>query len=504
MWGQHVTLADEGQSTSIDLTPAVRSLLHREPRARQRPVDVWQRHYLRLVVLVDLAVIMGSALLALHIRFGDTNSAVSGLSYAMLSVILVPVWMASLLIARAYETRFMGTGADEFKRVTAASLRLMAVVAVVAYTFKLDLARGYVAIALPIGTVFLLLGRYGQRRWLHARRRRGQYMRRVIVVGGVDGIHDLASQLSADPYVGYALVGACLPVPSEAFALPEVPVLGSLTQVMQAVKEANADTVAVAAGPGMSPAVLRRLSWEIEGTGIDLVVAPALLDVAGPRISVRPVAGLPLLHVEEPELSGVRQLMKALVEWTFATLAFVLISPILLILAVAVRLDSNGAPLFRQTRVGKHGREFTVYKMRTMRADAESLLESLREQNEVADGLLFKIREDPRITRVGRFLRKYSLDELPQLWNVVRGDMALVGPRPPLPGEVAQYGAEVARRLLVRPGITGLWQVSGRSNLSWDDSVRLDLYYVENWSLALDAMIVWKTVFAIFRTEGAY
>jgi exopolysaccharide biosynthesis polyprenyl glycosylphosphotransferase len=329
-------------------------------------------------------------------------------------------------------------------------------------------------------------------------------MRRVLVVGGVDGIHDLAEQLNDDPYVGYTLVGACLPVPSEGFALPEVPVLGSLTQVMEAVDEAGADTVAVATGPGMSPAVLRRLSWEIEGTGIDLVVAPALLDVAGPRISVRPVAGLPLLHVEEPELSGVRQVMKTFVEWMFATIAFLLILPLLVVLAIVIRIDSQGAPVFRQTRVGKHGREFTVYKLRTMRADAESLLESLREQNEAADGLLFKIREDPRVTRVGRALRRWSIDELPQLWNVVRGDMALVGPRPPLPGEVAQYGPEVARRLLVRPGITGLWQVSGRSNLSWDDSVRLDLYYVEKWSLALDAMIVWKTVFAIFRKEGAY
>jgi exopolysaccharide biosynthesis polyprenyl glycosylphosphotransferase len=499
-----VTLADEGQSTSVDGAPAALSVLRRESRDRRRGVDVWQRHYLRLVVLVDLAIILASTLLALHLRFGDTDRSVSGLSYAMLSILLVPVWLATLLVTRAYEMRFMGTGADEFKRVSSGSLRLMAVMAVVAYTFKLDLARGYVAVALPVGTILLLVGRYGSRRWLHARRRRGEYLRRVIVVGGVDGIHDLAAQLNDFPYVGYTLVGACLPTPSEAFALPEVPVLGSLTQVMQAVEEANADTVAVAAGPGMSPAVLRRLSWEIEGTGIDLVVAPALLDVAGPRISVRPVAGLPLLHVEEPELSGVRQLMKAIVEWIFATVAFLLLAPVLVGLAILVRLDSHGAPLFRQTRVGKHGREFTVYKMRTMRADAESLLESLREQNEAADGLLFKMREDPRITRVGRFLRKWSLDELPQLWNVVRGDMALVGPRPPLPGEVAQYGAEVARRLLVRPGITGLWQVSGRSNLSWDDSVRLDLYYVENWSLALDAMIVWKTVFAIFRREGAY
>jgi exopolysaccharide biosynthesis polyprenyl glycosylphosphotransferase len=499
-----VTLADESRSAAEDLTRDVRTLLQRAPRERARPSDIWQRRYLRLVIALDAAVILGSALLALYLRFGDTNESVSGLSYVALSILLVPIWFGALVMARAYEMRFMGTGADEFKRVTTGSLRLMAVIAVVAYTFKIDLARGYVAFALPVGTALLLLGRYGQRRWLHFRRRRGDFLRRVIVVGGVDGIHDLAEQLSRHPYTGYKLVGACLPTPSDAFALPEVPVLGSLTQVMDAVDEANADTVAVATGPGMSPAVLRRMSWEIENTGIDLVVAPALLDVAGPRISVRPVAGLPLLHVEEPELSGVRQALKASVEWLFATAAFLLILPFLGLLLLLVRLDSQGAPLFRQIRVGKGGREFTVYKIRTMRADAESLLDSLREQNEAADGLLFKIREDPRVTRVGKYLRRYSLDELPQLWNVVRGDMALVGPRPPLPGEVAQYEHEVARRLLVRPGITGLWQVSGRSNLSWDDSVRLDLYYIENWSLSLDVMIVWKTFFAIFRKDGAY
>jgi exopolysaccharide biosynthesis polyprenyl glycosylphosphotransferase len=504
MWGQRVTLAADSRSVAPDLAPAVRKLLQRATRERIRPVDVWERRYLRVVVLVDFAIILASTLLALHVRFGNADDKVSGLSYPMLSVLLVPVWLGALVIARAYEMRFLGTGADEFKRVSSASLRLMAVVAVVAYTFKIDLARGYVAVALPVGTILLLLGRYAQRRWLHARRRRGEFLRRVIVVGGVEGVRDLAGQLSRDPYVGYALVGACLPTSSEATALPDVPVLGSLTQVLTAVAEVGADTVAVASGPGMSPAVLRRLSWELEGTGVSLVVAPALLDVAGPRISVRPVAGLPLLHVEEPELSGVRQVMKVTVEWVVSTAAFLLVLPLLVLIAVIVRLDSEGAPLFRQTRVGKNGKEFTVYKIRTMRADAESLLDSLREQNESADGLLFKIRKDPRVTRVGGVLRKFSLDELPQLWNVVRGDMALVGPRPPLPGEVAQYGAEVARRLLVRPGITGLWQVSGRSNLSWDDSVRLDLYYVENWSFALDAMIVWKTFFAILRNDGAY
>jgi exopolysaccharide biosynthesis polyprenyl glycosylphosphotransferase len=277
-----------------------------------------------------------------------------------------------------------------------------------------------------------------------------------------------------------------------------------LDDVARAVIDCAADTVAVTAGDGMSPAVLRRLSWQLEGSGVDLVVHPVLLDVVGPRISSRPVPGLPFLHIEEPELSGPRQLLKATVEWTISTIGFIVVLPVLLLLALLIRLDSKGPAFFRQTRVGRRGNEFTVFKLRTMYADAEARLEALREHNDAVDSLLFKMRDDPRVTRIGKLLRRWSLDEVPQLWNVVRGDMALVGPRPPLPSEVSRYDQEVARRLLVRPGITGLWQVSGRSDLSWRESVRLDLYYVENWSLALDAMIVWKTVFAVFRRHGAY
>jgi exopolysaccharide biosynthesis polyprenyl glycosylphosphotransferase len=469
-----------------------------------RNADVWQRRYQALLVGVDFLIVLASTLLALFLRFGDGDQSVRGISYAALSFLLVPVWLAALVCARAYEMRFLGVGEDEYKRIAWASWWLMAVIAVVAYSFKIQFARGYVAIVLPVGTVLLLLGRYGQRKWLHHRRRLGYFQHRVLAVGGRPAIEELAAELASEAYLGLRLVGVCLPTPGRTAAVGGVPVLGSLTQVVHAVSRSGADTVAVTPGPGMSPEALRKLSWELEGTGIDLVVAPALLDIVGPRIATRPVAGLPFLHVEKPELSGPRQLLKSAVEWSFAALAFVLISPVLLILVVAIRLGSPGPPVFHQTRVGQRGREFTVFKLRTMYVDAEQRLESLRESNDAGDGLLFKMRDDPRVTRVGRFLRRWSIDELPQLWNVVRGDMALVGPRPPLPTEVSRYDREVSRRLLVRPGVTGLWQVSGRSDLSWDDSVRLDLYYVENWSLALDALIVWKTVFAVFRRQGAY
>ena len=234
-----------------------------------------------------------------------------------------------------------------------------------------------------------------------------------------------------------------------------------------------------------------------------MVVAPALTDVAGPRIHITPVAGLPLLHVEEPEFTGVRRLFKSVSDRVLALLLYLLLSPLLVLIAIAVRVSSRGPALFRQERVGQDGQTFGLLKFRSMYVDAEARLAALQGSNE-ASGLLFKMRADPRVTPVGRWLRRYSLDELPQLWNVVRGDMALVGPRPPLPSEVAAYESHVRRRLLVRPGITGLWQVSGRSDLSWDDAVRLDLYYVENWSPALDAMILWKTLFAVVRGKGAY
>jgi exopolysaccharide biosynthesis polyprenyl glycosylphosphotransferase len=300
-------------------------------------------------------------------------------------------------------------------------------------------------------------------------------------------------------------VGACLSGGGQQLNVvgEPVPVVGSLSTVTQAMQEVRADTLAVAASPGINGEALRRLSYELEGTGVDLLVAPALTNVAGTRISIRPVAGLPLLHVDEPELTGARKLVKTGFDVSTALILTVLLLPLLLGISLVVGATSRGPVLFKQIRVGRDGDLFCVWKFRTMNHDAEARRAQLEKFNE-HDGVLFKIRDDPRITTVGRFLRKYSLDELPQLVNVLRGDMSLVGPRPPLPSEVEQYEGHAHRRLLVKPGITGLWQVSGRSNLSWEDTVRLDLQYVENWSLGLDLMVLAKTVLTVIRGSGAY
>jgi exopolysaccharide biosynthesis polyprenyl glycosylphosphotransferase len=301
------------------------------------------------------------------------------------------------------------------------------------------------------------------------------------------------------------VVGACLSSGDGARLVGlGVPLLGGLEDVVQAVRVCGADTVAVAAGASVSPARLRRLSWQLEGTDTDLVVAPGLMEVAGPRLHIRPMTGLPLLHVEEPEFAGTRRVVKGVVDRLLATLVFLLVLPLLAVIWAAVRLSSPGPAIFKQVRTGRDGKEFTLLKFRSMYIDAERRRAELEHRNERAEGLLFKIKNDPRVTPVGRFLRRLSLDELPQLINVIQGKMSLVGPRPPLPEEVALYQDDVRRRLLVKPGLTGLWQISGRSDLDWDESVRLDLRYVENWSFTLDLMILWKTMSAVVRGRGAY
>jgi exopolysaccharide biosynthesis polyprenyl glycosylphosphotransferase len=269
------------------------------------------------------------------------------------------------------------------------------------------------------------------------------------------------------------------------------------------VRYADADAVAVVSQPDLSGHALRRLSWALEDRGVELLVSPGIVEVAGPRLSIRPLAGMSLLHLERPMMKGTRRAMKVAFDYCATLVLLMLLGPLMLALALTVRITSRGPALFRQTRVGTDGREFTVYKFRSMVVDAEARLATLAEANE-GNGVLFKIRNDPRVTRIGRILRKYSLDELPQLLNVLRGNMSLVGPRPPLPSEVAGYSPTEVRRLRVRPGMTGLWQVSGRSDLTWEESLRLDLRYVDNWSLALDLSILWRTVRAVTQGSGAY
>jgi exopolysaccharide biosynthesis polyprenyl glycosylphosphotransferase len=357
---------------------------------------------------------------------------------------------------------------------------------------------------MPCVVALDLVARYWLRKRLHRLRAQGGCMRRAVAVGHPKDVEALINELRREPYHGLSVVAVCLAdTGGSEDNLQGVPVHGGLDHVMPAVRQSDADTVAVLACPEMNGVELRKLAWELEKTDTDLCLAPALLDVAGPRTSIRSAAGLPLLYMDHPDLTGIRQAVKSLFDRLAAFSALVVLAPLFLAIAAAIKLGDGGPVLFRQVRVGRNGRPFHVVKFRTMVRNAEQQKALLEKRNE-GNGVLFKIKDDPRVTKAGTWLRRFSLDELPQLINVLVGQMSLVGPRPALPAEAAKYGDYVRRRLAVRPGITGLWQVSGRSDLPWEEAVRLDLRYVENWSFALDLQILWKTWSAVIRGDGAY
>jgi len=470
----------------------------RAGRVLGRPVT-WPRAYRRQVAVADFAVAVTAAVAAIGLRFGMNPSA----KYLVLSLLLPALWLIALRLVGGYEMRFLGTGSDEFRKVLNAGVSLTAGLALISYAVNDELSRVYLVISMPVIVLLDLLVRFALRKRLHWLRTAGLCMSTVVAVGHEAAVADLISELRREPYHGLEVVAACLAGGSAVTEVAGVPVVGDLYETADVVRRCGAGTVAVLSCPEMDGVQLRQLAWELEKTGTDLCVAPALLDVAGPRTTIRPTAGLTLLHVDHPQLSGPRQVLKDLFDRGVAGMALILLSPLMIAVAIAVKLPDSGPALFTQTRVGKDGRPFKIYKFRTMVVDAEKRLAELRAKNE-NDGVLFKMRRDPRITAVGARLRKWSLDELPQLFNVLLGEMSLVGPRPALPDETAQYADHVRRRLVVKPGLTGLWQVSGRSDLSWDESVRLDLRYVENWSLALDLQILWKTVAVILRGSGAY
>ena len=440
-----------------------------------------------------------AAVIAVGLRFGPHPNA----SYLTLSLSLPLLWLIVLRVFGAYERRFLGSGPDEFRRVLNAGLSLTGALALISYAVNNELSRAFLLISMQVIVALDLLARLALRKRLHSLRKRGECMSTVVAVGHETAVSQLISELRREPHHGLSVVAACLAGNPLHGEVDGVPVVGDLDDAASVVRNLNAGTVAVLSCPEMDGVKLRTLAWELEKTGTDLCVAPALLDVAGPRTTVRPTAGLTLLHVDHPQLSGPRQVLKDLFDRCAAACGLLMLSPVLLGIALAIRLSDEGPVLFTQTRVGKGGEPFKIYKFRTMVVDAEARLAEMRDKNE-SDGVLFKIKADPRVTRVGARLRKWSLDELPQLINVLQGEMSLVGPRPALPQEAAKYADHVRRRLVVKPGVTGMWQVNGRSDLSWDESVRLDLRYVENWSFALDLQILWKTISVIFRGSGAY
>ncbi|WP_250443516.1 sugar transferase [Actinotalea sp. C106] len=460
----------------------------------------WERAALRYMLLAVVAdVVLGTAVsitaLTTIVGLDQVTVAagvVTGLGFAL-----------AVAVMRGYELSALGDGPAEFQSVVQGGLLLAAGLMAAAYTTQVAVPRRLVFIAVPTAVLMSCLARYAQRRVLHHRRRRGVGTIRTLVVGDPTQVARLTEELSSSAYHGYQVVGACTPSLDVTLSPAEqhVEVLGAIADVPQVVVDHGVDAVVVA-GSVLRGDALRRLSWALGKARAELLVAPDLVEVVGPRLSLKPTTTLSLLKVEVGA-SKRRMLAKATLDRVLGTALALVAMPLIAGAALAVRVTSPGKAFFRQTRVGIDGREFTMYKLRSMYVDADRRREELLASSD-RDGPMFKMHADPRITPVGRFLRKYSLDELPQLFNIVKGDMSLVGPRPPLVSEVEQYHDAVHRRLHVRPGLTGLWQVSGRADLDWEESVRLDLRYVDNWSVMMDLMILWKTGRAVIGGAGAY
>ncbi|MFI7544411.1 sugar transferase [Actinoplanes sp. NPDC049599] len=466
----------------------------------------WRGRYAQRLCLIDWGVGLVASSSALLLRFGAYSIEPFLWQYLLLTLLFPLAWIAVLALNRAYEPRHLFVGTDEYARVVRSGIGLIAGLAIISFAFDLRLARGYVLIAVPLATVVDLSARYVFRQLLHRSWARGERLHRVILVGHARAVADMTQRLRHESHHGLGIIGACLPPgPGGEVTAGLPPIYGNFDDVAAAVNLSGADTVVVLSCPEIDGAALRRLAWQLERDEIDLIVASTLVDVAGDRTTIRPVDGLPMLHVEHPRLKGSARLVKAAFDRAGALVLLTLSAPLLAVVATLVMFGKGGRgpAVFRQERVGKDGKPFVLYKFRTMVVNAEARLPELRNLNDT-DGELFKLRKDPRVTPVGQFLRRYSLDELPQLVNVLKGDMSLVGPRPPLAREVAGYPADMRRRLVVKPGLTGLWQVSGRSDLSWDESIRLDLTYVENWSLVMDLAILARTVSAVVRSSGAY
>lgn len=468
--------------------------VNRSVRSAQQWASFGRTYRRRALVLDALCAVVVGALVMVPI-FGADLETFGLLALGVVGFVLLTA------LNRGYDLRELGNGPVEFQAVVRGGGLGMILLVTVSYATKAEISRFLVLVGVPSLVLLAAVVRWLHRKLLHRARAQGRAMKRTVVVGHTLAVAGVAADLGRATHHGYEVVGACLPSLDDPAPDPGTPVLGAIADVPQVVVDHAVDIVVVAGGALQGDA-LRRLSWALDRVGAQLIVAPDLVEVQAPRLTLRPTGELSLLELEVgPPRS--RVLAKEVLDRILGAVLLVLASPVILGAALLVRLTSRGPAFYRQKRVGVDGREFTLLKLRSMYVDADARRAELLARNE-SDGVLFKMRHDPRVTPVGRVLRRFSVDELPQLVNVVRGDMSLVGPRPPLQEEVAAYADAVYRRLRVKPGLTGLWQVSGRSDLSWEESVRLDLRYVDNWSLAMDLLILWKTVRAVLGANGAY
>ena len=473
----------------------------------------WEKRYGRKLLITDSAVVVATVFTVQIARFGFTPEELAVrltqetsfmLTYTLVSVVLIIAWLAALAIGDSRDPKIFGSGPSEYKRVVNLTLLTFGVFAIVSYAARAQVGRGFLLFALPVGLVLLLVSRWLWRKRLHRQRKLGRHIYRTLIVGDRAKSAHVAQQIMRDRFVGFGLVGAVTSRGSHTELAPGLDVVASYDELLGTIDAMKIDAVIMTSADAINPTRKREIGWELESRKVDLVVASALTDIAGPRIHIRQVADMPLIHVDYPSFTGRKYFSKRMFDLISSSLLILLLSPLMLVVAVAVKTTSRGPIFYNQERVGLRGKHFPMFKFRSMVQNADDQLQSLLDQQGTADKPLHKVENDRRITRFGRFIRRYSLDELPQLFNVFIGTMSLVGPRPQRDAEVELYQGYDHRRLLVKPGITGLWQVSGRSSLEWEDAIRLDLYYVENWSMTGDLILLLRTVRAVISAQGAH
>lgn len=460
---------------------------------RRRPALL--RGFRRRLIVTDGVLVVTVMMLGLLISSRQSAWAIS----PVLAIYGVPfaiwlLWWGLLAIRGSYDQRVIGLGTEEIRRIVSATLLLFAVVAGVSYLIRADISRAYAFVSLPVGLILLVAGRFAWRGWLYRQRTQGLYLQRTVVVGSDPAASELVARLERDSYAGYSVVGR--------FGPPETEMQAWLGRLDILLETTDATALALVPSEALTSDAIHELAWRLEGRDLDLLIAPGIMDITGPRLTVRPAAGLPLLHLDEAVLSRPQAFSKRVLDLVGSLLLSFLLLPVFAAIAIAVRLSSKGPVIFRQTRVGVGGRPFTMLKFRTMIDGADAMRDELRASSTV-EGATFKMADDPRVTKVGRFLRRWSLDELPQLWNVIGGSMSLVGPRPHPLDDVDRYGVDAYRRLALKPGMTGLWQVEGRSDLTWQEALQFDLYYVETWTLSGDIVLLARTVRAVLQGRGA-
>jgi exopolysaccharide biosynthesis polyprenyl glycosylphosphotransferase len=456
----------------------------------------WKPNLRKNISIIDSFSLVFAVTLILTFRFPQTwqgELSAYEIRNIFLALLVLFSWLFFLWFNGSRDTNILGFGADEYKRLINATLFSFTSIAFISYIFKLEISRAFILLVFPFGLITLFVSRRILRRRLLKARSEGRYLSKVLLLHS--GENDpVESRLSIASHAGFDVVYKVQTLEGSNL---------DFKQIVGKAIENNCDQIMVGQSAIISAAELRKLGWALEETSIDLIVAPAVTEIAGPRLKVSNVEGLPLLHLEQPVFSGVSRVTKRLLDLVLSVIGLTVISPFLLIVALMIKFYDRGSIFYTQKRIGQNNKEFSVYKFRTMyEGSHEQRGKVMAETNK--DPRLAKDPQDPRVTKPGLFLRRWSIDEIPQIINVLKGEMSLVGPRPPLAEEVNQYEKSERRRLLVKPGLTGLWQVSGRSELDWEDAVRLDLYYVENWSLTLDILIIIRTAAAVWRGEGAY